>query len=113
MVEQSIHWNCLRQKVTGDRGWNRIAWAEAIIVKETARAAEGDGAWVGVVRSSVYVSGHVEYVVDFGKFSVRAVGPEDPRLPHDARTRLHVSPPAVRVWPRGETAAGANGGKAR
>ncbi len=78
-----------------------------------ARAAEGDGAWVGVVRSSVYVSGHVEYVVDFGKFSVRAVGPEDPRLPHDARTRLHVSAPAVRVWPRGETAAGANGGKAR
>ena len=71
------------------------------------------GAWVGVVRSSVYVSGHVEYVVDFGKFSVRTVGPEDPRLPHDARTRLHVSPPAVRVWPRGETAAGANGGKAR
>jgi len=78
-----------------------------------ARAAERDGAWVGVVRSSVYVSGHVEYVVDFGKFSVRAVGPEDPRLPHDARTRLHVSPRGVRVWPRGEAAAGANGGKAR
>ena len=68
--------------------------------------------WVGVVRSSVYVSGHVEYVVDFGKFSVRAVGPEHPRLPHDARTRLYVSPRAVRVWPRGG-AVGANGGKAR
>jgi iron(III) transport system ATP-binding protein len=78
-----------------------------------ARAAERDGAWVGVVRSSVYVSGHVEYVVDLGKFSVRAVGPEDPRLPHDARTRLHVSPRAVRVWPRSDGAAGANGGKAR
>ena len=78
-----------------------------------ARTAERDGAWVGVVRSSVYVSGHVEYVVDFGKFSVRAVGPEDPRLPHDARTRLHVSPPAVRIWPRGDGAAGANGGTAR
>src|SRR4029077_21166381 len=78
-----------------------------------ARAAERDGAWVGVVRSSVYVSGHVEYVVEFGKFSVRAVGPEHPRLPHDARTRLHVSPRAVRVWPRGDGAPGANGGKAR
>jgi iron(III) transport system ATP-binding protein len=78
-----------------------------------ARAAERDGTWVGVVRSSVYVSGHVEYVVDFGKFSVRAVGPEDPRLPHDARTRLHVSPRAVRVWPRSDGPAGANGGKAR
>ena len=57
-----------------------------------ARAAEGDGAWVGVVRSSVYVGGHVEYVVDLGGFSVRAVGPEDPRLPNDARARLTCRP---------------------
>src|SRR5207248_42143 len=28
-----------------------------------AQAAERDGAWVGVVRSSLYVSGHIEYVV--------------------------------------------------
>src|SRR3989442_1071903 len=78
------------------------------------RAAERDGAWVGVVRSSVYVSGHVEYVVDLGKFTVRATGPEDPRLPHDARARLHVSPRAVRVWPRGaDESAGANGGRPR
>ncbi len=78
------------------------------------RAAERDGAWVGVVRSSVYVSGHVEYVVDLGKFTVRATGPDDPRLPHDARARLHVSPRAVRVWPRSaDESAGANGGRPR
>ena len=77
-----------------------------------ARAAEGDGAWVGVVRSSVYIGGRVEYVVDLGGFTVRAIGPEDRRLPHDARARLHVSPRAVRVWPRsaGGT-AGENGGR--
>ncbi len=79
-----------------------------------ARAAERDGAWVGVVRSSVYVSGHVEYVVDLGKFTVRATGPEDPRLPHDARARLLVSPRAVRVWPRTvDESAGVNGGRPR
>ena len=74
-----------------------------------ARAAERDGEWVGVVRASLYVSGHVEYVVEMGKFTVRATGPEDARLPHDARAKLCVSPRAVRVWPRG---AGANGGTA-
>ena len=75
-----------------------------------ACAAERDGAWIGVVRSSVYVSGHVEYVVEIGKFTVRATGPEEARLPHDARAKLCVSPRAVRVWPRG---AAANGGTAR
>jgi iron(III) transport system ATP-binding protein len=75
-----------------------------------AQAAERDGAWVGVVRSSVYVSGHVEYLVEMGKFTVRATGPEDARLPHDARAKLCVSPRAVRVWPR---TAGANGGNAK
>src|SRR5499433_1321736 len=75
-----------------------------------ARTAEHDEPWVGVVRSSVYVSGHVEYVVEMGKFTVRATGPEDARLPHDARAKLCVSPRAVRVWPR---AAGANGGNAK
>jgi iron(III) transport system ATP-binding protein len=65
-----------------------------------ARAADRDGAWVGVVRSSVYVSGHVEYVVDLGKYAVRAIGPEHPRLPHDARARLEVSARSIRVWPR-------------
>ena len=75
-----------------------------------ARPAERDGAWVGVVRASVYVSGHVEYVVEMGQFTVRATGPEDARLPHAARAKLCVSPHAVRVWPR---AQGANGGKAK
>ena len=75
-----------------------------------ARAADRDEPWVGVVRSSVYVSGHVEYVVEMGKFTVRATGPEDARLPHDARAKLCVSPRAVHVWPR---AAGANGGKSQ
>ncbi len=75
-----------------------------------ARAADADGAWVGVVRSSVYVSGHVEYVVEVGRFTVRATGPEDTRLPHEARAKLCVSPRAVRVWPR---EPGATGGKAR
>jgi len=75
-----------------------------------AQAAERDGAWVGVVRSSVYVSGHIEYVVAMGQFTVRATGPEDARLPHDARAKLCVSPRAVRVWPR---EPGANGGTAR
>ena len=69
-----------------------------------ARAAERDGAWVGVVRSSVYVSGHVEYVVEIGKFTVRAIGPDDARLPHEARARLCVSPRAVRIWPRSDGA---------
>ena len=75
-----------------------------------ARSVERDEAWVGVVRSSVYVSGHVEYVVEIGKFTVRATGPEDARLPHDARAKLCVSPRAVRIWPR---RSGANGGRAR
>jgi iron(III) transport system ATP-binding protein len=75
-----------------------------------ARAAERAGAWVGVVRSSVYVSGHVEYVVEIGKFTVRAIGPEDARLSHDARAQLCVSPRAVRIWPRSD---GAQGGRAR
>src|SRR5439155_4746267 len=48
-----------------------------------ARAAERDDSWVGVVRSSVYVGGHLEYVVDLGKFPVRAIGSEDRRLLHD------------------------------
>jgi iron(III) transport system ATP-binding protein len=79
-----------------------------------ARAAERDGAWVGVVRSSVYVSGHVEYVVDLGKFTVRAIGPDHPRLSHDARARLHVSARAIRVWPRtGNEPTAANGGRPR
>jgi iron(III) transport system ATP-binding protein len=77
-----------------------------------ACAAERDGAWVGVVRSSVYVSGHVEYVVDIGKFTVRAIGPEHPRLSHDARARLHVSTRAIRVWPRSANdPTAANGGR--
>ena len=70
-----------------------------------ARAGAGrraDGAWVGVVRSSVYVGGHVEYVVDLGRITVRATGPEDPRLPHEPRARLSVSPRAVRLWPAEE-----------
>jgi iron(III) transport system ATP-binding protein len=75
-----------------------------------ARAAEGDGAWIGVVRSSVYVSGHVEYVVEMGKFTVRATGSEDARLAHDARAKLCVSPRGVRVWSRD---ASASGGTAR
>ncbi|HEY7539501.1 MAG TPA: ABC transporter ATP-binding protein [Methylomirabilota bacterium] len=75
-----------------------------------AQAAERDGVWVGLVRSSVYVSGHVEYVVEIGKFPVRAIGPEDARLPHDARAKLCVSPRAVRIWPRD---GGANGRRAR
>src|SRR2546427_277088 len=79
-----------------------------------ARPAERDGSWVGVVRSSVYVSGHLEYVVDLGKFTVRATGSEDHRLPHDARARLHVAPRAVRVWPRSaDGSATANGGRPR
>jgi iron(III) transport system ATP-binding protein len=79
-----------------------------------AHAADRDGEWVGVVRSSVYVSGHVEYVVDIGKFTVRAIGPEHPRLPHEARARLHVSPRAVRVWPRDSNESQvANGGRPR
>ena len=57
-----------------------------------ACAAESDGAWVGVVRSSVYVGGHVEYVVELGGFALRAIGPLDPRLPHESRARLSVSP---------------------
>jgi ABC-type Fe3+/spermidine/putrescine transport system ATPase subunit len=75
-----------------------------------ARAADRDGPWVGVVRSSVYVSGHVEYVVEMGEFTVRATGPEEARLPHEARAQLCVSPRAVRVWPTG---LDANGGTAR
>ena len=83
-----------------------------------ALAAEADGAWVGVVRSSVYVGGHVEYVVDLGGLAVRARGPEDPRLAHETRARLSVSPRAVRVWPRSADAAAvndavSNGGKPR
>ena len=79
-----------------------------------ARPAERDGSWVGVVRSSVYVSGHLEYVVDLGKFTVRATGSEDHRLSHDARARLHVAPRAVRVWPRSaDGSATANGGRPR
>jgi iron(III) transport system ATP-binding protein len=79
-----------------------------------ARAAERDDSWVGVVRSSVYVSGHLEYVVDLGKFTVRAIGSEDRRLLHDARARLHVAPRGVRVWPRSaDGSATANGGRLR
>ena len=65
-----------------------------------ACAAESGGAWVGVVRSSVYIGGHVEYVVELGGFALRAIGPLDPRLPHESPARLSVSPHALRVWPR-------------
>src|SRR5438876_4108414 len=79
-----------------------------------AQSADRDGAWVGVVRSSVYVSGHLGYGVDLGKFTVRATGSEDHRLSHDARARLHVAPRAVRVWPRSaDGSATANGGRPR
>ena len=79
-------------------------------------AAERDGAWVGAVRSSVYIGGRVEYIVDLGGFTVRAAGPSDGRLPDATRARLHVSPGAVRVWPRsagGTTDSRANGGSPR
>jgi iron(III) transport system ATP-binding protein len=66
------------------------------------RAADGDGAWVGVVRSSAYVGGRVEYVVDLGGLVVRASGPVDPRLPQESRAQLTVSPRAVRLWPASE-----------
>ena len=122
--------------IRGDGGWMAVidasgsavrvgpseeAWTEGQEVVLAFRpegvqalAAEGDGAWVGVVRSSVYVGGRVEYVVDIGGFAVRAIGPAEPRLPHDARARLHVSPGAVRIWP-GNTdgSAVANGGSPR
>jgi iron(III) transport system ATP-binding protein len=61
-------------------------------------AADGDGAWVGTVRSSLYMGDHVEYVVDLGTFTVRATGPVEPRLPPRTRAHLRVSPGAVRVW---------------
>jgi iron(III) transport system ATP-binding protein len=71
-----------------------------------ARAAAGvDGAWVGVVRSSVYVGGRVEYVVDLAGITVRATGPVDPRLPHESRAQLTISPRAVRLWPASEGVA--------
>jgi iron(III) transport system ATP-binding protein len=69
------------------------------------RAADADAAWVGLVRSSVYVGGRVEYVVDFGGITVRATGPVDPRLPHESRVQLTVSPRAVRLWPSSEGVA--------
>jgi len=78
-----------------------------------ACAAERDGAWTGVVRSSVYVGGRVEYVVDLGGFTVRATGPEEPRLACEARAALSVSPRAVRVWPRSPEQTVTNGGRAR
>jgi iron(III) transport system ATP-binding protein len=67
-----------------------------------ARPSAADGAWVGVVRSSVYIGGRVEYVVDLGGITVRATGPVDPRLPHESRAHLTVSPRAVRLWPAPE-----------
>jgi ABC-type Fe3+/spermidine/putrescine transport system ATPase subunit len=70
-----------------------------------ARAASADGAWVGVVRSSVYIGGRVEYLVDLGGVTVRATGPVDPRLPHQSRAQLTVSPRAVRLWPASEGGA--------
>jgi iron(III) transport system ATP-binding protein len=74
-------------------------------------AADGDGAWVGVVRSSVYVSGHVEYVVEIGNFTVRATG----RRIRACRTRRARSS----AWRRARCGCGrgdgpgANGGQAR
>jgi len=71
--------------------------------------ADGDGAWVGVVRSSVYVGDHMEYVVDLGGLTVRATGAADSRLLLDARARLHVAPKAVRIWPRSSDGAAKGG----
>jgi len=65
-----------------------------------ATAADRDGAWVGIVRASVYVGARVEYVVDVGGVKVRATGSPDARLPVDSRARLDVSPGALRVWAR-------------
>jgi iron(III) transport system ATP-binding protein len=65
-----------------------------------AHAADGDGPWVGVVRSSIYVGGHIEYLVDLEQMTVRASGSPDSRLPVGARALLNVSPQAIRVWPR-------------
>src|SRR5262249_29498632 len=70
-----------------------------------ARAAAADGAWVGIVRSSVYVGGRVEYVVDLAGVTVRATGPADPRLPRESRAQLTISPRAVRLWPASEGVA--------
>src|SRR5262245_34083471 len=56
-----------------------------------AHAADRDGSWVGVVRSSIYVGGHIEYLVDFEQMTVRASGSPDSRLPVGARALLHVS----------------------
>jgi ABC-type Fe3+/spermidine/putrescine transport system ATPase subunit len=64
-----------------------------------ASTAERDGAWVGVLKSSVYVGDHVEYVVELARCTVRATGPVEPRLVPECRVRLHVPPRAVRVWP--------------
>src|SRR5712692_6088764 len=51
-------------------------------------SADKDGDWVCLVRSSVYVGGRVEYVIDLGGLTVRATGPADRRLPLDSRARL-------------------------
>src|SRR5262249_20907637 len=67
-----------------------------------ARPAAGGGAWGGGVRSSVYVGGRAEYVVDLGGVTVRATGPVYPRLPHESRAEVTVSPRAVRLWPAPE-----------
>ena len=112
--------------VRGDEGWvatvngngfgvpidDPVDWTEGQEVvlafrpeAAEARAAAADGAWVGVVRSSVYIGGHVEYLVDLGGLAVRAKGPVDPRLPHESRAQLTVSPRAVRLWPASEGGA--------
>ncbi len=59
-----------------------------------------DGAWHGVIQSTVYLGERVEYIVKIGTAQIRAFGVVTERMSKGTPVRLHISADAIRVWRR-------------
>jgi iron(III) transport system ATP-binding protein len=59
-----------------------------------------DGAWHGVIQSTVYLGERVEYIVKIGTAQIRAFGVVSERMSKGTPVRLHIPAHAIRVWRR-------------
>jgi ABC-type Fe3+/spermidine/putrescine transport system ATPase subunit len=59
-----------------------------------------DGAWQGVIQSTVYLGERVEYIVKIGTAQIRALGVVTERMSKGTPVRLHIPAHAIRVWRR-------------
>jgi len=91
----------VRVPLPADQPWED--GAAAILAFRSAdvqvRPGAADGAWPGVVVSTVYLGERVEYVVQLGAARVRATGPATDPLGKGTAVQLDIPPGAIRAWP--------------